>query len=258
MRQTLGRLVPAAVFAGCITVLIAIYVDDRSQLRFVRAEREMWFEGSPKPGELIDTITTAFGVYVNFEYPCQPGGKSAYIPPLTPSAKPGDTLDYVFNTIEKQSNGLFEAVEIAGLLCIVPSEREMAENRSNLDRVISLRIGEVSAFDALHSIVEAVNQYHVTGYPLRFNPGGIYAGYAPPPAFLTDPIRPIHANNITARQAVSRVIARTNLPCSWVYGHMRDAAYLTVRFHDVNGRVQTRTPTAEEKQRWDAYIASQP
>jgi hypothetical protein len=257
MRRTLGRLVPAAVFAGCITILFAIYMDYRSQPRFARAATAMTFEAPVKPGELIDAIRVSYGAYVNFEYPCQPGGDSEYIPDLFPAAQPGDTLEKVFNDIEDQSDGLFEAVRIAGLLCIVPADRLMHEHRSNLDRVISVRIGEVSAFDALKSIVEAVNQYHVPDYPLRFNPGGIYAGYAPPPAFLTEPIEPIHANNITARQAVSRVIARSELTCSWVYGHMRDAAYLTIRFYE-NGELQQRPAAPEEKTRWDAYIASQP
>jgi hypothetical protein len=254
----LSRAIPVAVIlAGC-GVMAGLYIEHRNKpVNALRAKSPISFDAPATPGAIVDAIAQAYGVYVNLEYPNDPGGEPAFLPDMQPSAEIGDSLQEFFDVIEAESNGLLTGLEIGGALCIVPKNRLWTEHRSNLDRIIVANIEGVSAADALYSIAHAVNQYSVEGYPLKLNPGGIRAGFLPPPAFQTAPAKSLKSDAITAREAICRVLAGVPYPTMWVYGHVRDSAYLTVRFYE-NGKLVKRKGTPEELAAWSNYAGITP
>lgn len=257
-REAIGRAIPIGLLAACVALAIAFYVQYRKMpVNALKAHSAINFDYPIPPGKIIDAISTAYGVYVHFEYPNEPGGEASLLPEMQPSAEVGDSLQTFFDSVKEQSNGLLEGVQIGESLCIVPTNRTWTQDRSNLDRIISVRIEEVSAADALRAIANAVNQYSLEGYPLKLNPGGVRAGFMPPDAFKTEKIPPIFAREITAREAICRVLEQTSYRASWVYGHAPGAAYLTIRFYE-NGALLKRPPASADEQAFWAQYAEMP
>ncbi len=258
-REAIGRAIPIGLLAAGIAMAVAFYVQYRNlPVNALRAQTAIAFDYPVPPGKIIDAISTAYGVYVHFEYPNDPGGEAALLPDMQPSAKVGDSLQSFFDSIEEESEGLLEGVQLGESLCIVPKKRAWTQHRSNLDRIIGVSIEEVSAADALRAIANAVNQYSVEGYPLKLNPGGVRAGYMPPDAFKTEKIPPIYATEITAREAICRVLEHTSYPASWVYGHAPSGAYLTIRFYK-DGVLLKRPPASPDEQAyWSRYAEMAP
>ena len=260
-RESIGRAIPIGLLAGVVALAITFYVQYRNlPVNALRAHSAIVFEYPVAPGKIIDAISTAYGVYVHFEYPNNPGGEASLLPEMQPSADVGDSLQSFFDSIEEESEGLLEGVQIGDSLCIVPKKRAWTEHRSNLDRIIGVRVEDVSAADALRAIANAVNQYSVEGYPFKLNPGGVRAGFIPPDAFKTEKVPPIYATEITAREAICRVLEHSSYPASWVYGHTPSGAYLTIRFYE-NGVLLKRPPASPEEQAyWARYadMAPQP
>ena len=257
-REATGRAIPMALLVAGVALAVALYVEYQNQpLNALRAKTPIAFDYPVPPGMIVDAITTAYGVYVNFEYPNEPGGKPALLPDMQPSANKGDSLKTFFDSIEEESEGLLEGLQIGDSLCIVPSERRWTDHRSNLDRVIGANIKDVSAADALRAIAGAVNQYSVAGYPLQLNPGGVRAGFAPPDVFKTVVVDPVVANPITAREAICRVMDGAPYEMSWLYGHSRGKAFLTIRFYE-NGSLLKGPPASPEEQAFWSNLNAQP
>lgn len=259
-RDALGRAVPIVVVLAGFVLIAGLYIEDQSEpVNALRAASPIEFEAPATPGAIVDAIARAYGVYVNLEYPNEPGGQPSFLPDMQPYAEIGDSLQQFFDSIEEESKGLLTGEQIGGALCVVPKHRVWTDHRSNLDRIIATNIGTVSAADALYAIAGAVNQYSVPGYPLKLNPGGIRAGFVPPPSFTSEKVKPLQTDAITAREAICKVLAGTSYAASWVYGHVDDAAYLTVRFYE-NGELLKRKGTPEELAAWSNYagITTQP
>jgi len=258
-REAVGRAIPIVLLAACLAVLLWIYVEHRNlPVNALRAKSAIVFEHPAQPGAIIDAITTAYGVYVNLEYPNDPGGEAAYIPEMFPSVEVGDSLQSFFDSIKEESDGLLVGLQIGESLCIVPKKRAWTDHRSNLDRIIGASIEDVSAAAALHAIASAVNQYSVAGYRLTLNPGAVHAGFAPPEAFRMDSVEPLIASKITAREAICRVLDESPFETSWVYGHSRGAAYLTIHFYESGTRVSRKPATPEEEAYWQNYAEIEP
>jgi hypothetical protein len=258
-REVIGRAIPIVVLAACLAVLLWIYADHRNlPINALRAQSPIEFEYPAQPPEIIDAITAAYGVYVNWEYPNDPGGEGAYIPDMYPSAAVGDSLQTFFDSIEEESYGLLEGLQIGESLCIVPKKRSWTDHRSNLDRIIGVNIEDVNTAAALWTIAIAVNQYSVEGYPLKLNPGAVHAGFVPPKAFGAEKIPPLHESQITAREAICAVLDAAPFEASWVYGHSRGAAYLTIRFYENGAMVLQKPATPEEEAFWSAYAEVEP
>ncbi len=259
IREAIGRAIPIGLLAGGMALAAVFYNDYRNRpVNALRAGSAITFEYPVPPNMIIDAIATAYGVYVNFEYPNDPGGEAAYLPDMQPSAEVGDSLQSFFNSVEAESDGLFEGLEIGGALCIVPKQRLWTEHRSNLDRIIGADIADVSAADALRAIVSAVNQYSVDGYPLKLNPGGVRAGFVPPESFRTEVVAPLRAEQITAREAICRVLTSASQENSWVYGHSRGEAYLTIKFYEDGSLVQRIPGSSTDLSYWHGLAGIQP
>jgi len=258
VRELIGRAIPIALVAAGVALAVALYADYRNQpLNALRAKTLIEFDHPVRPGVIIDAITTAYGVYVNFEYPNDPGGEATYLPEMQPSAAVGDSLQTFFHSIEEESDGLLKGLQIGDSLNIIPANRRWTDHRSNLDRIIGANIEGVSAADGLRAIASAVNQYSVPGYPLQLNPGGVRAGFAPPDVFNTATIKPVSASQITAREAICRVLDGAPYETSWIYGHSRGEAFLTIRFYE-NGGLMKGTPASPEEQAFWSNMDSQP
>ncbi len=261
IREFFGRAIPVGLLAAGVAFAAALYLDYRNApVNALRAKSAIEFEYPVPPSTIIDAITTAYGVYVSFEYPNEPGGKTAHIPDMQPSAKAGDSLQMFFDSIKAESHGLFEGLDIDGMLCIVPKNRLWTEHRSNLDRIIGADLANIGAADALYAIANAVNQYSVPGYPLRLNPGGIRAGFVPPKAFRTAEVAPLHEDRITAREAICKVLSSAPYESSWVYGHSRGEAFLTIKFYEDGAVMKRIAGSPSERTEWSRYagMVSQP
>jgi hypothetical protein len=131
-----------------------------------------------------------------------------------------------------------------------------------MDRPVNFSFVKSTVFDALNTIVSAVNQYHVSGFELKLNPGGIYVDSMPPDAFLTEPVVTASGKGVPAREAVCRILAASPLQMAWTYGHISayeqvgGEAYLAIRFFEDGKPMALKAMTPQDKVRWDAYKQS--
>lgn len=185
--------------------------------KFGLANRSYMATGRASVLSLLDALDKLYEVPICIDWPYGDIPALFEVPPDIDFVR-DQPLGRVLADISEISQGYVRYERISGILAVVPAIPAPSEDRP-LDRVISLDLNDVSTWEAFLAVAEAANSAEPDGRRLVIQPGPATLGRQPPVGLVQEPTVTIRASNITAREAICEIIAKSPLELSYFAYH---------------------------------------
>lgn len=194
-------------------------------------------------GSLLDHLSKMFKIPISYEWSLINEDNTTREQPKIPiTIQTGDSLSSALDRFCQVSDGEFRWELVNGIVCVRPISDEK-ENESLLDVHVSVRLQNVSVWEAFLELARAVNDAQTTRYLKPSVPFG--DGILPPPQLREMRIISLNMTNVTAREVACSIMAASPFRMSYSYSNFyrlgekqsHPSADLHLRVYDENHRL---------------------
>ncbi|MBN2311671.1 MAG: hypothetical protein JXR94_22020 [Candidatus Hydrogenedentes bacterium] len=181
----------------------------------------------PKPGVSLRTAWSAafevFGAPVCLEWSCMDEDERNTPFPRTEGdvfrIRKNETLRSVLDAIVAESQGALEWTSLSGVLWVLPTGKDAAME-SALDTPVSIALKGATPWEGLKRVVRAVNNAPGVKRTIACHPSCAENFTNPPPGFADGASVSLELHEVTAREALSAVIAQSPVEMYVEYSNM--------------------------------------
>lgn len=162
-------------------------------------------------------LSLSFGVPVSYEWPYVDGTGTALAPPdVSPWLQSTDSLRSALDNLSVVTKQALIWTQIRGNICVLPPEE--AEGIENtLDTLVSLKLQNVSTWEALKQLVTKINHGTLLDRRTRMDPIFGKLAAAPPPGFRDGNEVTLTLKNVTARDALFAIFHESAFQMAYSY-----------------------------------------
>lgn len=225
---------------------------------FRSASDRLLASGRSSVVSMIPALQKLYGVPISLEWPWEENDAFFFERQDVEFAR-GMRLRDALTEVGRMTQGYLRYERVSGVLVLVPGIPQ-SEEENPMVRRVSLGLDGVSTWEALVAIANAAN----TGYEHRIAvyPGSLVLYRKPPLQFTHDKSVSLHLSNVTVREAVCEVIAKSPLKMDYrasrydrppSHGPALAFTDLVIAFYEDGRRIPNNwSMSPDEMNYWDA------